>query len=548
MQQLPCPTLNQSYFCDLHPVKLDKSTDALLCESTHDAPTDDGVKAAIDNCKILAREYLSGFNISKAFEMQPERFNALSVQAPYIFGDLSKCMWDEDVISALDNLAYEQRLGDKKALLFQGGVLNTTENRRVEHVWLRAQGVSVLEAMLDKAEQVRQSYPAITDVLHLGIGGSSLGPELAVDALQQFANTPIRIHFVSNIDGAQLHRIFSQLNPATTMVVAVSKSWSTLETLENLKFSMQWLGDAGITNPGSHVLAITAKPEKAKLFGVDQIVDFSEGIGGRFSIWSGVGFALAVSIGRAQFEDFLAGAREMDLHFQVAPPRENLPLLLGYLDVWNHAFLEYASRCVVPYTESLKLLPAYLQQLEMESNGKSASLLGGRVSTPTAPVVWGGVGTTSQHAFFQCLHQGTGGVPVEFLLIEKPNHPYKHLHKALNVNALAQAKALMQGTQIAGEQAHSRRDDDLHLVYPGNRPSSTVLLDEISPRVLGALFALYEHKTFVFGVLAGINSFDQFGVELGKRIASQLENTKHQDCGMLASSTNSLLDRLIPIY
>lgn len=511
-------------------------------------PSVDGVQAVIENCKILAREYLSNFNISKAFKTQPERFNALSVQAPYIFGDLSKCMWDEDVISALDDLAYGQRLNDKKELLFEGGVLNTTEHRRVEHVWLRAQGVSALEAMLEKAEQVRQSYPAVTDILHFGIGGSSLGPELAVDALQQFANTPIRIHFVSNIDGAQLHRIFSQLNPATTTVVAVSKSWSTLETLENLKLSMQWLRDAGIANPGSHVLAITAKPEKAKLFGVGQIVDFSEGIGGRFSIWTGVGFALAVSIGRAQFEDFLTGAREMDLHFQVAPPRGNLPLLLGYLDVWNHAFLEYTSRCVVPYTESLKLLPVYLQQLEMESNGKSASLLGGRVSTPTAPVVWGSVGTTSQHAFFQCLHQGTGVVPVEFLLIEKPNHPYRNLHKSMCLNALAQAKALMQGTPINGREEQSGRCDDLHLAYSGNRPSNTLLLDGMSPRVLGALFALYEHKTFVFGVLLGINSFDQFGVELGKRIASQLENTKHQDCGMLASSTNSLLDRLIHTY
>lgn len=506
-------------------MKFDKSSEAVFCESRCDTPTVDCVKAAIDNCKVLARRYLSNFNISKAFEAHPERFNALSVQAPYIFGDLSKCMWDEDVISALDNLAHEQRLHDKKALLFQGGVLNTTENRRVEHVWLRAQGVSVLKAMLDKAEQVRQSYPAITDVLHLGIGGSSLGPELAVDALQQFSNTPILIHFVSNIDGAQLHRIFSQLNPATTMVVAVSKSWSTMETLENLKLSMQWLSDGGITNPGSHVLAITAKPEKAKLFGVDQIVDFSEGIGGRFSIWSGVGFALAVLIGRAQFEDFLTGAREMDLHFQVAPPRENLPLQLGYLDVWNHAFLGYASRCVVPYTDSLKLLPAYLQQLEMESNGKSASVLGGRVSTLTAAVVWGGVGTTTQHAFFQCLHQGTGVVPVEFLLIERPNHPYEHLHKLLSLNALAQAKALMQGTLTNAREEQFERDEHLHLVYPGNRPSNTLLLDGMSPRVLGALFALYEHKTFVFGVLLGINSFDQFGVELGKRIASQLENT-----------------------
>lgn len=525
-------------------MKLDKSSEAVFCESTCDTPTDDGVKAAIDNCKMLARQYLGNFNISKAFEAQSERFKALSVQAPHIFGDLSKCMWDEDVISALDELAHEQRLNDKKALLFEGGVLNTTEQRRVEHVWLRAQGVSALEAMLEKAEQVRQSYPAVTDILHLGIGGSSLGPELAVDALKQFANTPIRIHFVSNIDGAQLHRIFSQLNPATTTVVAVSKSWSTLETLENLKLSMQWLSDAGISKSGSHVLAITAKPEKAKLFGVDQIVDFSEGIGGRLSIWSGVGFILAVSIGRAQFEEFITGAREMDLHFQAASPRENLPLLLGYLDVWNHAFLQYPSRCVVPYTESLKLLPAYLQQLEMESNGKSASLLGGWVSTPTAPVVWGGVGTTTQHAFFQCLHQGTDVVPVEFLLIEKPNHPYRNLHKSLCLNALAQAEALIQGTSMAGGQEHPGREDDLHSVYPGNRPSSALVLDEISPRTLGAQFALYEDKTFVFGVLTGINSFDQFGVEQGKRVASRLEiQEARKEHNMFDFSIKAVLDR-----
>lgn len=526
-------------------MKLDKSSEAVSCESKCYVPSVDGVQAVIENCKILAREYLSNFNISKAFKTQPERFNALSVQAPYIFGDLSKCMWDEDVISALDDLAYAQRLNDKKELLFEGGVLNTTEHRRVEHVWLRAQGVSALEAILEKAEQVRQSYPAVTDILHFGIGGSSLGPELAVDALQQFANTPIRIHFVSNIDGAQLHRIFSQLNPATTMVVAVSKSWSTLETLENLKLSIQWLSDAGIANPGSHVLAITAKPEKAKLFGVDQIVDFSEGIGGRFSIWSGVGFALAVSIGRAKFEEFITGAREMDAHFQEAPSRKNLPLLLGYLDLWNHAFLQYASRCVVPYTESLNLLPAYLQQLEMESNGKSASLLGGWVRTPTAPVVWGGVGTTTQHAFFQCLHQGTGVVPVEFLLIEKPNHPYKNLHISLNLNALAQAKALMQGTPMDGKEEQSGQDEKLHSVYPGNRPSSTVLLVEMSPRALDALFTLCENKTFVFGVVTGINSSDQFGVELGRQITSRLESIDYQDGSTLNCSTTGLIDRLM---
>lgn len=367
---------------------------------------------AFQRCQQLAERYLNDFGIEKAFDLNPDRFETLSAQAPHVFGDLSKCMWDETVTEALSSLACEQGLEAKKTLLFEGGVLNLTENRRVEHVLLRKQGISALTQMLELAEQVRESYPTVTDVVHLGIGGSSLGPELAVDALKEFKSTPINLHFVSNIDGAQLHRLFKKLNPETTLIVAVSKSWSTLETLENLKLALKWLNEGGVSDPGSKVVAITAQPEKAKAFGVNQIIDFSEGIDGRFSIWSGVGFALALSIGRDGFDAFLAGACEMDVHFESADTNKNLRTLLGFLDVWNHAFLGYASRCVVPYTEQLRLLPAYLQQLEMESNGKSANLSGGMVKTPTAPVVWGSVGTTSQHAFFQCLHQGTAVVPV----------------------------------------------------------------------------------------------------------------------------------------
>ena len=407
--------------------------------------------------------------------------------------------------------------------LFAGGVANPSEGRAATHVAERGSGSPEdvdlatarrqrMRALVDAIEA--GAFGDVTGVLHLGIGGSVLGPELLVDALGRRSSV-LTVRFLSNIDGAAFDDAVKPLDPATTLVVVASKTFTTLETLTNLQAARDWLRDAGVEDPDARLIAITAKPEAALDQGIDEtrILQFGEGVGGRYSLWSSVGLTAALALGWDAFEALLEGAAEMDRHFRFTEPASNVPLIAAFADRLYVEQLKCQTRSVFAYDERLRLLPFYLQQLEMELNGKSVTKGGKPVAHATAPVTWGGTGTDAQHAVFQLLHQGTVLTPVEFIAVREgddaqdPEH-----HRLLLLNAFAQGAALMQG----------RQNDDPQRSYAGNRPSATILLDRLDARSLGALIAFYEHRTFANAVLLGINPFDQFGVELGKDIARKL--------------------------
>ena len=466
------------------------------------------------------------FDLRRAFEEQPRRFKALSFAAPHVRADLSRNLWNESVLVQLSSLALDAGLPERRLALLNGDVVNHTENRPALHACLRLKAAefsgdqpdSLLQGLCQmlKLAEVLRADSDIDDVVHIGIGGSGLGPEMALQALRPFHDARQRVHVVSNLDGHDLQQVLQGLNPARTLFVVASKSWSTSETLRNATSALAWCHAAGVPDPASRFVAVTSRPELAQQAGMRRVLHMLEGIGGRFSLWSAVGLPLAVAIGAQRFQDLLRGAAEMDRHFAQTPLSSNLPVQLGLLDVWNSTFLRLESRCLVPYHHGLRRLPAYLQQLEMESNGKRVRTDGSQVDYVTAAVLWGEVGSNSQHAFFQCLHQGTRRVPTEFILVRQPAHDMDGHHKALLANGLAQAQALMLGAKASAGQLAG------HQNFPGNRPSTTLVLDELTPASLGALLALYEHRVFVAGVLWGINSFDQWGVELGKTLARDL--------------------------
>jgi len=369
--------------------------------------------------------------------------------------------------------------------------------------------------------------------LHIGIGGSLLGPALLVDALGR-RSSKLDVKFLSNIDGAAFDHAVKTLDPATTLVVVASKTFSTLETLSNLDAALDWLRKAGIADPHGQLIAVTASPDAALQAGIDEsrILQFGEGVGGRYSLWSSVGVTAALALGWDAFEELLEGAAEMDRHFRFAEAQANVPLIAAFADRLYVEDIGSQTRAVFAYDERLRLLPSYLQQLEMESNGKSVTVDGKPADRPTAPVTWGGTGTDAQHAVFQLLHQGTVPVPVEFVAVrEGDNEQDAERHRLLVLNAFAQGAALMQG----------RASDDPQRSYPGNRPSTAILLDRLDARSLGALIAFYEHRTFANAVLLGINPFDQFGVELGKEIARQLAEGADEET--LDPSTRALIER-----
>jgi glucose-6-phosphate isomerase len=426
--------------------------------------------------------------------------------------------------------------------LFTGQVVNPSEDRAATHVAERGNGAPQdvdlatarrqrMRALVDAIEA--GAFGDVTGILHIGIGGSALGPELLVDALGRHSSTLI-VRFLSNIDGAAFEDAVKLLDPATTLVVVASKTFTTLETLTNLDAARAWLRGAGVEDPDGRLIAVTAKPEAALGQGIDEtrILQFGEGVGGRYSLWSSVGVTAALALGWDAFEALLEGAAEMDRHFRFAEPAANIPLIAAFADRLYAEQLGCQTRALFAYDERLRLLPFYLQQLEMESNGKSVTKDGRPVGHPTAPVTWGGTGTDAQHAVFQLLHQGTVLVPVEFVATREaddaqdPEH-----HRLLLLNAFAQGAALMKG----------RHSDDPQRNYAGNRPSATVLLDRLDARTLGALIAFYEHRTFANAVLLGINPFDQFGVELGKEIARQLADSGGQ--ASLDPSTRALVER-----
>jgi glucose-6-phosphate isomerase len=393
---------------------------------------------------------------------------------------------------------------------------------------------ATLDAMLAYADTVRADE-AITDVVNIGIGGSDLGPQMAVLALNEFAVPGKRFHFVSNVDGHELAAVLKHLKPESTLFLIASKTFTTIETMTNALSAKRWFEAHGGTDIARHFAALTTNVPAANAFGISTTFGFWDWVGGRYSLWSAIGLPLAISIGAEGFRAFLAGAHAMDEHFKTAPLERNLPVRLALLDVWYRNFHGFTSRSVAPYHSALRRLPAYLQQLEMESNGKRVDAQGETLPFATSPVLWGEPGTNGQHAYFQMLHQGTDVVPVEFVAVKKPMHTLENHHELLLANVLAQAQALMVGKEDAGGHKH----------FTGNRPSTFLLLDELTPASLGALIALQEHRVFASGAVWGINSFDQWGVELGKVLARDVQTRLQQgDVTGLDGSTAGLLQKL----
>ena len=462
--------------------------------------------------------------LKELFEKEPDRLSRFSFEAAGIYFDWSKTHLDADVME--ESLARAERMGFLAAreALFGGAIVNPSEGRPATHVAERGSGApdevdlatarrQRMRALVDAIEG--GAFGAVTGILHIGIGGSVLGPALLVDALGRRAST-LTVRFLSNIDGAAFDDAVKPLDPATTLVVAASKTFSTLETLTNLEAARAWLRAAGIADPDGRVIAVTAKPEAAVGQGIDEsrILQFGEGVGGRYSLWSSVGFSAALALGWDAFEALLEGAAEMDRHFRFAEPTGNVALIAAFADRLYVETFACQTRGVFAYDERLRLLPFYLQQLEMESNGKSVTAEGAPLGRPSATVTWGGVGTDAQHAVFQLLHQGTHLIPVDFIAVKEPGDALDPAHhRILLSNCFAQGAALLAG----------KASDDSARAYPGDRPSATILLDALTPASFGALIAFHEHRTFANACLLGINPFDQFGVELGKEIAKAIE-------------------------
>ncbi len=491
---------------------------------------------------MLTPQPQAAHTLDQLFKAEPDRLSRLSFEVAGCYFDWSKTHLDQAAIDRFAERADQMDFAGARDALFSGEIVNVSEDRPATHVAERGSGAPEdvdlaaarrlrMRALVDAIEA--GAFGNVTGILHIGIGGSVLGPALLVDALGR-RTAGLTVRFLSNIDGAAFDDAVKPLDPATTLVVVASKSFTTSETLANFEAARAWLRAADVVDPEGRFIAVTAKPEAAVEAGIDEtrILQFGNGVGGRYSLWSSVGVTAALALGWDAFEALLEGAAEMDRHFRFAKPAENAPLMAAFSDRLYVEELNCQSRAVFAYDERLRLLPFYLQQLEMELNGKSVTAAGAPVDQPTAPITWGGTGTDAQHAVFQLLHQGTVHLPVEFLAVREadddqdPEH-----HHMLLLNAFAQAAALMQG----------RVGDDPARTYPGNRPSATILIDRLDARALGGLIAFYEHRTFANAVLLGINPFDQFGVELGKQIARQLADGA--DDAALDPSTRALIER-----
>ncbi|CAN5280507.1 glucose-6-phosphate isomerase [soil metagenome] len=497
------------------------------------------------------------------FATDDQRFQCFSLQAAGIFLDYSKNHLNAETLKLLFKLAQEQGLVEKIEALFTGQPLNGSENRAVLHtalrtpadqpIWVNGEDVSgeithtlekmqYISASINNGEWRGYSNKAFTDVVNIGIGGSDQGPAMAVAALTPFRTSNLRFHFVANVDGNEISSILAQINPETTLFIVSSKSFTTKETLYNANTAQQWLNNS-LANIGEkatvaeclqkHFIAITAYPERAEAFGLSSshILQLWDWVGGRYSVWSAVGLPIMLAIGADHFKQFLAGAHAMDQHFRHTELQQNMPVILALLGIWYINFFNVKSHAILPYDSLLQLFIPYLQQAEMESNGKDVQCDGSAVDYATAPIIWGGVGCNGQHAFHQLLHQGTQLITADFLMPVIPHHSLHNHHLLLLANCFSQTQALMQGKNYAEayvELVSNGMSDTLaaqlapHKVIPGNRPSNTLLFKQLTPETLGALIALYEHKIFVQGVIWNINSFDQWGVELGKQLSERI--------------------------
>ncbi|WP_371224591.1 glucose-6-phosphate isomerase [Roseovarius sp. 2305UL8-3] len=484
----------------------------------------------------------------------PGRFESFSVCTDGLFLDISKTNIDSEALTLLTDLAIASGVAEQRQDMFAGTKINNTENRAVLHTALRSDdsaplivdgqdvrpGIAeTLRRMEQFADGIRTgeitgaSGAHITDVINIGIGGSDLGPAMATLALAPYQTGP-RCHFVSNVDGAHIADTLRPLDPRHTLIIVASKTFTTIETMTNAATAIDWLRAGVGTDVGAHLAAVSTALDKTAAMGIapERVFGFADWVGGRYSLWGPVGLPLMLAVGPAHFHDFLAGARAMDRHFQAAPFDHNLPVLMALVGVWHRNICGHATRAVLPYDQRLSRLPAYLQQLDMESNGKRVSQDGTALDRSSGPVVWGEPGTNGQHAFYQLLHQGTEVIPAEFLIAAEGHEPeLAHHHDLLKANCLAQSEALMLGRavqeamELAAQQGLQGEAQHLlaaHRSFPGNRPSLTLAYPKLTPFVLGQIIALYEHRVFVEGVIWGINSFDQWGVELGKELAADL--------------------------
>lgn len=462
---------------------------------------------------LVHKQSLQNSKINDLFMADPNRFANFSLQFDDILMDFSKQFVTSETMDLLFALASEANLGQDVTDLFNGVIVNKTEQRPAMHTELRNPNTKlayiqqVLQKMSDFVSMVHSSQ--YRDILILGIGGSDLGPRLVCDALKMYNKNKVRLHFVANVDSDTLVPILACLSRQHTLCLINSKTFTTIETLTNAKIVKDWFGDYALQS----CYAITSSPQKATEFGVaeDNIFEFWDWVGGRYSVWSAVGLPIALAIGMDNFMHFLHGAHLMDQHFLHTPHKNNLPVIMALIGIWNINLLDYQTLCIQPYMDSLSLLPQYLQQLEMESNGKSINNYNQYINYQTAPVIWGGVGCDSQHAYMQMLHQGTQVVPVDFFIARCSHHQNLEVQRILVASVLGQAKALMQG-----------RNTEDYRNCPGNRPSTTLMFDLLTPELLGKILALYEHKVYVQGVIWQIQSFDQWGVQLGKELITDI--------------------------
>jgi glucose-6-phosphate isomerase len=528
---------------------------------------------SLRNHATQAREW----QMRELFAQDPQRFERLSIEAAGLFLDYSKNRLDGRTLELLAQLARERGVERLRDAMFAGEKINLTENRAVLHTALRAprgkqitlDGQDVtgdVHAVLDRIKTFSDSVRSgawkghtgkeITDVVNIGIGGSDLGPKMVCLALRQFAHPRLTMHFVSNVDGHDMDAALSRVNPETTLFIIASKTFTTAETMMNANTARAWfLQHASEEALAKHFVAVSTNVEAIKAFGIDpaNMFPFWDWVGGRYSVWSAIGLPVALCVGFGYFSDFLAGAHAMDEHFRSAPIERNLPMILGLVGFWNREFLDCASVSIAPYHQDLNRFPAYLQQLDMESNGKRVTRAGDVITDyETGPVIWGDVGTNGQHAYFQLLHQGTDVTPIDFIAALRPAHEFHNHHAALLANCFAQSEAFMKGKtadevrqDLAGQPLDEIERLVPHKTFPGNRPSNTILMDYLNPATLGALIALYEHKVFVQGALWDVNSYDQWGVELGKVLARRIEAELNgaANPGQHDSSTNGLIAR-----
>lgn len=531
--------------------------------------------------KLLQAHFqeMRNVHLRELFAQNPERFERFSLHHGDILVDYSKNIITAETLRLLRQLADETRVAEAIEQMFAGEPINETEDRAVLHTALRnlsgepvfVNGEDVMpnvNAVLDQMRVFTEKVISgkwrgftskrITDIVNIGIGGSDLGPHMVTEALKPYANPALHVHFVSNVDGTHLAETLKPLNPETTLFIIVSKTFTTQETMTNAESAKHWLlqkmdNRAAIAR---HFVAVSTNVEAVKAFGIDpaNMFRFWDWVGGRYSLWSAVGFSIACSIGFDHFRELLAGAHAMDRHFRESPFERNIPVILALLGIWYRNFFNAATWAILPYEQYLRYLPAYLQQLDMESNGKSSDRSGKPVDYQTGPIVWGEPGTNGQHAFYQLIHQGTQLVPCDFLAAAQSHNEIGDHHRKLLANFFAQTEALMKGKsgrevreELANDGLSEEKIQELlpFKVFRGNVPSTSILYKELTPRVLGGLIAMYEHKIFVQGIIWNIFSFDQWGVELGKQLAGRILSELETDKEIYShdGSTNGLINQ-----